>query len=254
MKKHGLVLASLVVVVAASLAGAPWLPAPARTRTADAPAPIPPAPMPVLSGTAAIPALEREFEARLRAESGFEEAVYDAFKSQEDPMWMSFLQNRLAADPKRRNSPAWQDRFMGLVENDSRLERRKSALLFLQQAESIQAVRERLFRLAENGGDLRRHALVTLKGLPGRRLPDPRLAALAARIADHDPDPELRGLALRIEDDSDHAAGLLSVPHHSVRLQACQVVSSRECLERALARETHPEVRRAIESRLARLK
>src|SRR5262245_29833454 len=112
--------------------------------------------------------LEEELEARVREDATFARELFDAFLSELDPMKMSFLQNAIASDPRLRNDPAWQDRFMKVAEADTMPERRKTALLFVQQAEAIATVRDRLYALAETG-DARAHALVALKGLPGRR-------------------------------------------------------------------------------------
>ncbi|HXG61166.1 MAG TPA: hypothetical protein VNO22_07330 [Planctomycetota bacterium] len=144
-----------------------------------------------------IAALEERLLARLREEPSFEDAVFQAFLQEPDPMWMSFLQNLLAADPRRRNAPAWQDRFARVAETESVAARRRAALLFLQQAETVGPVRDRLFALAEQS-DLRGPALLALKGLPGRRPADPDLDRLAARRADVDPDPAVRALAARL--------------------------------------------------------
>lgn len=47
--------------------------------------------------------------------AAFEEAVFLAFLAEADPMWMAFLQNLLAADPRRRHAPVRQDRFARLA-------------------------------------------------------------------------------------------------------------------------------------------
>jgi hypothetical protein len=146
---------------------------------------------------ARIAALEERLLARLREEPSFEEAVFQAFLQEPDPMWMSFLQNLLAADPRRRNAPAWQDRFARVAEAEPVAARRRAALLFLQQAETVGPVRDRLFTLAERS-DLRGPALLALKGLPGRRPTDPDLDRLAARLAHVDPDPAVRALGARL--------------------------------------------------------
>lgn len=145
-----------------------------------------------------IGALEERLLARLREEPSFEEAVFQAFITEADPMWMTFLQNLLAADPRRRNAPAWQDRFARIAEAEPVTSRRRAALLFLQQAEAISpALRTRLSMLAERS-DLRGPALLALGGLPGRRPADPELVRLATHLAEHDPDPAVRALAKRL--------------------------------------------------------
>jgi truncated hemoglobin YjbI len=225
------------------------------------PVPAPPSPPPIdirarlarLEGDE-IPRLEEEFEARLLEDPAFAKALFDAFLSETDPSKLSFLQNILAGDPRLRNSAEWQERFMNLAETDLLRERRITALLFIQQAETIRAVRDRLFTLAQTGGELRANALIALKGLPGHRMADADLSALAARIADAPGDPHLRGLALRIEDNPAHAAPFLADPERLVRLQAVVVMTSPEPLEAALASETDPEVRELIEVRLSQFK
>ncbi|MFN3485145.1 MAG: hypothetical protein ACK44W_06650 [Planctomycetota bacterium] len=144
---------------------------------------------------ARIGALEERLLARLREEPSFEEAVFQAFLTEADPMWMAFLQNLLADDPRRRNAPAWQDRFARVAETEPVAARRRAALLFLQRAEAIgPALRTRLFTLAERS-DLRGPALLALGGLPGRRPADPELVRLATHLAEQDPDPAVRALA-----------------------------------------------------------
>jgi hypothetical protein len=197
--------------------------------------------------------IEEEFEARVIEDPAFAEALFEAFLAETDPVRLSFLQNVLASHPPLRNDPAWQSRFMKVAESDARTERRVSACVFLQQAEAVRAVRERLHALAENDRELLPHALAALKGLPDRRPADPRLAELAGRIADRDPDPFLRGLALRIGGDPARAARALGDPDRTVRLQACRVAVSRADLEAALRRETDPEVTEMLELRLSEL-
>jgi hypothetical protein len=203
-------------------------------------------PAPALPETRSDPVTEEEFEARVIEDPAFADLLFAKFLDEADPVRMSFLQNVIASNPKLRNDARWQERFMTVAESDARRERRIAALLFLEQAEAISSVRDRMFALAE-AGEIREHALVALKGLPDRRLPDARLAALARRIADEE--PALRGLALRIEDDPAHAARYLSDPDREVRAQAAQV-AGREALERARAAEEDAEVRSIIERRL----
>ncbi len=196
--------------------------------------------------------LEEELEARLREDRRFGEVLFDAFLLETDPMKMSFLLTVLASDPRLRNDPAWQDRVMKVAEGDASLERRKTSLLFVQEAEAISTVRDRMFALAESG-EVRQHALVALKGLPDRRLDDPRLRALAARIIETERDPEMRGLAIRIEANPERAARLLTDAEREVRAQAAIVATSREALAKALAAETDEEVRSVMERRLTEL-
>jgi len=272
MKKTWPVLLAIVVgvsVVAGARAVArPAAAAPARTATshgAPAVAPAAATPPAVEARTAIdLPAtmanwdsedierLEEELEARLREDRRFGEVLFDAFLLETDPMKMSFLLSVLASDPRLRNDPAWQDRVMKVAEGDASLERRKTSLLFVQEAEAIATVRDRIFALAESG-EVREHALVALKGLPGRRLDDPRLRALAARILETERDPEMRGLAIRIEGNPERAARLLADPEREVRAQAAIVATSREALAKALARETDEEVRAVMERRLGEL-
>jgi hypothetical protein len=272
MKKTWPVLLAIVVgvsVVAGARAVArPSAPAPARTDTARHAASVAPtaATTPTADARPSIdlPAklanwdsedigrLEEELEARLREDRRFGEVLFDAFLLETDPMKMSFLLTALASDPRLRNDPAWQDRVMRVAEGDASLERRKTALLFVQEAEAIATVRDRMFALAESG-EVREHALVALKGLPDRRLDDPRLRALAARIIETERDPETRGLAIRIEGNPERAARLLADPEREVRAQAAIVATSREAIARALAAETDEEVRDVMERRLAEL-
>ena len=196
---------------------------------------------------------QEKCQARLREDPGFSDELFGAFMSESDPMWMSCFQNVLAVDPRRRNSRSWQERFVNVAEFDPSLDRRKTALLFLQQAESIGPVRARLLGLAQ-GGDLRLHALVALKGLPGRRLPDVGVTTLAAHMADHDPDPAVRGVAIRVEGDPLHALRLLADPHSTVRAQASRVVTSPGLLEKALRVEADALVRSTMERRLDSLR
>lgn len=202
----------------------------------------------------AIEKLEQEWEARLIEDPGFAEELFAAFLEETDPMKMSFLQTVIASNPKLRNSPYWQDRFMTVAERDADPKRRITALLFVQQAESISSVRDRLYTLAETNRDLTQYVLVTLKGLPDRRSSDPRLAEFANRIFDTEADPELRGLALRISGDQQRAARAVRDPEKVVRTQAYQVITSRETLQQALASEVDPEARQLIEVRLSRTK
>jgi hypothetical protein len=192
--------------------------------------------------------LEEEWEARVVEDPAFAERLFDAFLAEPDPMKMSFLQNVLASHARLRNDARWQARFMAVAEADARRERRIAALVFLQQAETIRAVDDRMLALAEGGGELRRYALVALRGLPERRLEDGRLKALCGRVAAADPDPELRGLAMRIEGSPEGAARALSDPDRIVRMHAAHV-AGREALERALALEADPEVRALLEAR-----
>lgn len=223
-------------------------PNPLRTpEPADEPAPA----RPQIREWHDLEKLEEEWMARVIDDPAFRDALFAEFLAETDPMKMSFLQNVLASNPKLRNDPAWQDKFLTVAETDPSRERRITALLFVQQAEAIGSVRERMFALAETG-DVRAYALVALAGLPDRRLRDDRLQQLAGRIAERD--PELRGLALRIEGNPERAARFLSDPDREVRMQAAQVVDSREALEKAIAEEKDEEVRRGMEFRLASLR
>jgi len=159
-----------------------------RTIASPEPAPL---------GEFTLSACGKDFEARLRSEPAFADRVFETFRSTGDPVRMSFLQNLLAEDPRRRNSTSWQLCFVRVAEADGRPERRKAALLFLQQAESIGGIREKLFALAAEGQD-RKQALAALKGLPGRRLADSGLRDLASRLSETDSDPDIRHVALRI--------------------------------------------------------
>ncbi len=197
--------------------------------------------------------IEEEWEARLMEDPKFADQMFQAFLAEPDPTKQSFLQNLLATQPHLRNSPEWQDRFMGLAENDPDTNRRAAALLFLQQAESIRSVRDRLVSLVEHGRDIRVEALVTLDGLPERRGKDPQLVELAGRLAESDPDPVLRGVALRIENNPDRAVRALNDADKEVRMQACWVVTSREALQQRLQGEKDPEVRDALEQRITDL-
>lgn len=210
----------LLLAVLAGLAALRTPPAPALPANSPAPPPaaaepeaetLPPAPPRALPPAPSahawswtredrteIGALEERLLARLREDPAFEEAVFLAFLAEADPMWMAFLQNLLAADPRRRNAPAWQDRFARLAETEPVAARRRAALLFLQQAEAVgPSIRARLFAMAERS-DLRGPALLALRGLPGRRPADPELGRLAARLAENDPDPSVRALGRRL--------------------------------------------------------
>ena len=200
-----------------------------------------------------IATIEEEWEARLMEDPKFADQLFEAFLVEPDPTKQSFLQNLLATQPHLRNSPAWQDRFMGLAENDPDTNRRAAALLFLQQAESVRAVRDRLVSLVEHGRDVRVEALITLDGLPERRGKDAQLVELAGRLAESDPDPVLRGVALRIENNPDRAVRALNDADKEVRMQACWVATSREALQARLQAEKDPEVRDALEQRLTDL-
>lgn len=200
-----------------------------------------------------IGALEEELEARLSEDPAFAETVFAAFLAERDPVKMSFLQNAIASNPHLRNSPEWQDRFLKVAEGDGARERRIGALLFVQQAETIRPVHDRMLALAERDPEVQAHALVALKGLPERRLPDPRLVELAGRLADSSRDPEIRGLAVRLEDNPERAARALSDPEAAVRAQAAQVVTSREALQKALAAEKDPDAKAVLERRLESL-
>jgi hypothetical protein len=207
-----------------------------------------------LADRADLASLEEELQARLLEDRAFAAVLFDAFRIEPDPVMMSFLANVLASDPPVRNAAVWQERFMDVAEHDISFERRAAAMLFLQQAETIRAVMDRMLSLAENDRELCAHALAALKGLPESRRPDPRVAALAGRIADRDPDPTLRGIALRVEDDPAHAARFLSDPDRTVRLQASRVSTSREALSAALKGESDAEVRELLQFRLDELK
>lgn len=198
--------------------------------------------------------MEEEFEARAVEDPAFALRLFDAFLSETDPVKMSFLQNVLAGHAPRRNDPEWQDRFVRVAERDPRFERRAAALLFVQQAETIRPVHDRLLALAESDRELVAHALVALKGLPDRRLPDPRLVALAGRLAERETDPNVRGLAIRIEGNPRRAERALADPDRVVRMHACQVVTSRDALEAAVRAEADPEVRQVMEHHLSLLK
>lgn len=198
--------------------------------------------------------LEEELQARLLEDRAFAAVLFDAFRTEPDPVMMSFLANVMASDPPVRNAAAWQDRFMAVAKHDVSFERRAAAMLFLQQAETIRAVMDRMAALAENDREMTAHALAALRGLPESRRPDPRVAALAGRIADREPDPVLRGIALRIEDDPAHAARFLSDGDRTVRMQAGRVATSREALASALKSESDPEVRDLLQFRLEELK
>lgn len=193
--------------------------------------------------------IEEEFEARVLEDPAFAAQLFDAFLAERDPVRMSFLQNVIASNAHLRNSPEWQARFMGVAESDERRERRIAALLFLQQAEAIAPTKDRLFLLAATGGAIRVHALLALAGLPGRRAPDPRLVELAGTLAATESDPGLVGLALRIEGSPDRAGSMLAHADREVRMQAAQVVVSRDLLEAALRRESDAEVRDVIARR-----
>lgn len=194
--------------------------------------------------------IEEEWEARLAEDPAFAGELYAAFLEETDPAKLSFLSNLLASDPGLRNDPAWQDRFMTVAETDGLMDRRIPSLLFLQQAESVGTVRSRMFALIDEPGDIRFHALVSLKGLPDRRTDDPELAAAAARIAETGTDAELRGLALRIEQNPEHAARFLGDPEPQVRMQAAQEVNSLDLLQRSLEREMDSEAREVIGERI----
>lgn len=275
MRRIGLVVLGLAVA-AAWLAGARAPAAPVRPaaraerpdalREPDPPARGPsaaelPGPPPVDLGERlrrlegeGFDGIEEELEARVVEDPGFAEKLFEAFLRETDPVRMSLLQNAIASDPRLRNDPPWQARFMKAAESDPRTERRAAALLFLQQAESIRTVHDRMLALAENDRELCAHALVALQGLPDRRLPDPRLAELAGRIADREADPNLRGLAVRIEGSPERAARALSDPDRIVRMHAAQVVTAREALEAALKVEEDAEARAVLELRLSTLR
>lgn len=234
--------------------------APASEPARPAERPGPPAP-PVslkerlaVADRADLAEFEEELQARLLEDRAFAAVLFDAFRNEADPVMMSFLANVMASDPPVRNAAAWQDRFMAVAERDVSFERRAAAMLFLQQAETIRAVMDRMAALAENDREMTAHVLAALKGLPESRRPDPRVAALAGRIADRDPDPVLRGIALRIEDDPAHAARFLSDGDRTVRMQAGRVATSREALSSALKSESDPEVRDLLQFRLEELK
>lgn len=199
-------------------------------------------------------AAEEELEARLLEDRAFAEELFDAFRAETDPVRMSFLANVMASDPPLRNTAAWQERFMKVAESDPVFERRAAALLFLQEAEAIRPVADRLLALAENDRELCAHALAALKGLPDRRAADPRVGTLAGRIADREPDPTLRGIALRVEADPSHAARYLSDSDRTVRIQASRVATSRAALSAALGAEQDPEVREMLQLRLEELR
>lgn len=201
-----------------------------------------------LSGDLA--ATEEVLEARLLEDRAFAEELFVAFRAETDPVRMSFLANVMASDPPLRNTAAWQERFMKVAESDPVFERRAAALLFLQEAETIRPVADRMLALAENDRELCAHALAALKGLPDRRAADPRVGALAGRIADREPDPTLRGIALRVEADPSHAARYLSDSDRTVRIQASRVATSRAALSAALEAEQDPEVREMLQLRL----
>lgn len=243
---------------------APAAPAPRELPEAlrsAAPEPEPAAPRPRIDLKARmanfeedeIGRLEEELEARLVEDPAFAEEVFQAFLEEADPVKMSFLQNAIASNPHLRNSPEWQDRFLKVAEGGDLRERRIAALLFVQQAETIRAVHDRMLALAEREAQLQPHALVALKGLPDRRLADPRLAELAGRLAESSSDPEIRGLAIRIEENPERAVRFLSDASPVVRAQAAQVAASREALDRALQAEKDPDVKAVIERRLAAL-
>ncbi len=231
-------------------------PAPLRARAPEEPAPPPPpdvrARLLKFEGED-IGGLEEELEARLSEDPACAEALFSVFKGETDPVKLSFLQNVIASNPLLRNSAEWQDRFVKVAEADPLLGRRAAALLFVQQAETIRPVRDRLFALAETPGEVRDLALVALKGLPGRRLPDARLLELAGRLAEGERDPLLRGLALRIEGNPQRAARFLADPDRTVRMQAALVAEARPALEAALKAEEDPEARELLERRLADL-
>ena len=183
------------VLLAAAALGAGWLlgargetaPPPRLLRSkspVEAPATIappvsaPPAPAPRANGpridvrerlSGDLATAEEELEARLLEDRGFAEELFDAFRSETDPVRMSFLTNVMASDPPLRNTAAWQERFMKVAESDPVFERRAAALLFLQEAETIRPVADRMVALAENDRELCAHALAALKGLPDRR-------------------------------------------------------------------------------------
>ncbi len=146
----------------------------------------------------ASPECEEELQARVIEDERVRTEIFDEFRAETDGERLDFLQNALASHPPLRNDPAWQERFMAVAEHDPLPERRAAALLFLQQAETVRAVHDRLLALAEHGGDLRKHALVALKGLPDRRAHDPALASLVARMLETERDPDLRALAARL--------------------------------------------------------
>ena len=198
--------------------------------------------------------IEEELEARVIEDPEFADRLFEAFLAETDPRRMSFLQNVIASHPPLRNSDEWQGRFMKVAESDPRFERRAASMAFLQQAETIRAVHDRMLALAESDPALSFHALVSLKGLPDRRLPDPRLVELAGRIAGRETDPELRGLAIRIEANPNRAARALGDSDRTVRMQAAQVVTSAGALEKALQAEKDDEVRQVFEFRLSTLK
>ncbi len=197
---------------------------------------------------------EEELAARLLEDRAFAEELFDAFRAETDPVRMSFLANVLASDPRVRNAAAWQERFMKVAEGDPSFERRAASLIFLQEAETIRPVADRMLALAENDRELCAHALAALKGLPDRRAADPRVGALAGRIADREPDPTLRGIALRVEADPSHAARYLSDSDRTVRIQASRVATSRAALSAALEAEQDLEVREMLQLRLDELK
>lgn len=244
-------------VAAVVAAAAEEAPAPLRARVTEEPAPPPPldvrARLLKFEGEE-IGSLEEELEARLSEDPAYAEALFSVFKSETDPVKLSFLQNVVASNPLLRNSAEWQDRFVKVAEADPLPERRAAALLFVQQAETIRPVRDRLFALAETPGDVRDLALVALKGLPGRRLPDARLTELAAKMIEGERDPRLRGLALRIEGNPERAARFLADPDRTVRMQAALVAESRPALEAALKAEEDPEAKELLERRLADLR
>lgn len=265
-----------VVGAVVLLSAAAWLAGrraegPAPLRRAEPPAPpvaaptsppAEPSPLPPFEfrerlargGRAELSELEQELEARLLEDRNFAAELFDAFRVESDPVRMSFLANLLAGDPPLRNSEAWQERFLAVAERDPSFERRAAALLFLQQAESIRAPRDRLLALAENDRELAPQTLAALRGLPERRRPDPRVPELAGRIADRETDPTLRGIALRIEDNPAHAVRFLSDPDRTVRMQASRVVTSVEAIGVALKAEQDPEVREMLQQRVEELK
>ncbi len=232
---------------------------PPPAETLSEPAPPAPPPIDARSRLAKfkdedVGAMEEEFEARVIEDPAFAERLFEAFLAETDPQKMSFLQNVIASHPPLRNSEEWQGRFMTVAEGDPRRERRAAAMTFLQQAETIRPVHDRMLALAETDRELMPHALVALKGLPDRRLPDSRLAELAGRIADRETDPDLRGLAIRIEADPERAARALADPERVVRMHAAHVATSRPALEKAFLEEEDDEVRAVFEARLATLK
>jgi len=198
--------------------------------------------------------IEEEFEARVIEDPAFALQLFDVFLSETDPVKVSFLQNVLASHPPLRNDPEWLERFLKVAERDVRFDRRAAALLFIQQAETIRPVHDRLLALAEGDRELCAHALVALRGLPDRRLPDPRLVALAGRLAERETNPDVRGLAIRIEGNPQRAEKALSDPERVVRMHACQVVTSRAALEAAIRTESDPEVKQVMEFHFAQLK